>query len=103
MDRWHADEEVYKREAIGEKEIKVEPTDKEAESASEDVMMNGEAPGAANGPQTVKTRLPGMLVTTKSSQKQIPMTWSQYRAFYAQKFHTPLCEVSLALCCQDTG
>ena len=70
LDAWHADEDRYRREAIGRPD------------------------GAADDDSKC---LPGMLVKGKNQEHERPMTWSTFRNFYAARFHTPMLEVSSGL------
>jgi THO complex subunit 2 len=77
LDAWHADEDRYRREAIGRPD------------------------GAAEDDSKC---LPGMLVKGKNQEHERPMTWSTFRNFYAARFHTPMLEVSLrSIECVERG
>ncbi|KAI9637923.1 transcription factor/nuclear export subunit protein 2-domain-containing protein [Dioszegia hungarica] len=74
LDAWHADEDRYRREAIGRPD------------------------GAADDDSKC---LPGMLVKGKNQEHERPMTWSTFRNFYAARFHTPMLE-ALTSCWAET-
>lgn len=67
LDAWHRDEALFKREALG--------LSKDAEADSE------------------KKPLPGMVFRTRTGDEPQPMSWVQFRNFYA-KCHTNLTKVS---------
>lgn len=97
LDRWHADEAVYRREATGEVDDTNGPAavQKDSKEGKEVDKAAKNAAGEESSQKVVKAPLPGMMVTTKSSTKQVPMSWSQFRGYYAARFHTPLCNVSI--------
>lgn len=68
VDVWHGDEAKYQKEAIG----------------MPDMVVEGEEPKS----------LPGMMVKGKQQTQEKPMSWTQFRNFYATRFHLPLYEVS---------
>ena len=70
LDAWHQDELRYKREALG---VSDEPSEGE------------------------KRQLPGMMFRPKPNSELVPMSWQQFRNFYA-KCHNILTKVRSNLC-----
>lgn len=95
LDRWHADEKVFRREALGDGRGKANTSANQANGDAE--MVGDKAPSAdsATGEETTTPDcLPGMMITPRGSPVQRPMSWVQFRGYYAQKFHHTLRDVS---------
>lgn len=84
LGRWHEDEAVYNREAIGPV-----PSYESDEAGVEGTDTIGDAE------QRLRR---GMSYRPKSStNEQVLMSWTHFRTFYATKIHQPLLEVSRLL------
>lgn len=71
LDAWHANEEQFTREAIGDTNKTVE----------------GEGEGEENS-------LPGLMIKIKNQNVEKPMAWPVFRNYYVMRFHNPMAEVS---------